>query len=54
VFEDAHVGIEAGLAAGARVFADATTNSRYELGTAHRAVRSLRDIGWQQFTGVFG
>jgi HAD superfamily hydrolase (TIGR01509 family) len=54
VFEDAHVGIEAGLAAGARVIAVATTNSLDELGKAHSAVRSLGDIGWQQFTGVFG
>lgn len=54
VFEDAHVGIEAGLAAGARVIAVATTNPLDDLGKAHLAVRSLADVGWPAFTGVFG
>lgn len=54
VFEDAHVGIEAGLAAGARVIAVATTNPLEELGKAHLAVRSLQQVGWAEFSGVFG
>ena len=54
VFEDAHVGIEAGLAAGARVIAVATTNPLSELGKSHLAVRSLENVGWREFTGVFG
>lgn len=54
VFEDAHVGIEAGLAAGARVIAVATTNSLNELGKAQLAVRSLEQLGWAEVIGVFG
>lgn len=54
VFEDAHVGIEAGLAAGARVIAVATTNPLDDLGKAHLAVQSLAEVGWPAFTGVFG
>lgn len=54
VFEDAHVGIEAGLAAGARVIAVATTNSLADLGKAHLAVQSLAEVSWPAFTGVFG
>lgn len=54
VFEDAHVGIEAGLAAGARVIAVATTNPLDDLGKAHLAVRSLAEVDWPAFTGVFG
>lgn len=53
VFEDAHVGIEAGLAAGARVVAVATTNPLAELGRAHLAVDSLAEIDWKRFTGLF-
>jgi HAD superfamily hydrolase (TIGR01509 family) len=53
VFEDAHVGIEAGLAAGARVIAVATTNTLDALGRAHLAVNSLEEISWQRFSGLF-
>jgi HAD superfamily hydrolase (TIGR01509 family) len=54
VFEDAHVGIEAGLAAGARVIAVATTHPLEDLGRAHLAVRSLEEVRWEDFTAVFG
>jgi HAD superfamily hydrolase (TIGR01509 family) len=53
VFEDAHVGIEAGLAAGARVIAVATTNALDALGRAHLAVNSLDEVSWQRFAGLF-
>ena len=53
VFEDAHVGIEAGLAAGAKVIAVATTNPLESLGKAHLAVASLEDVGWDAFSGLF-
>ncbi len=53
VFEDAHVGIEAGLAAGARVVAVATTNPLSDLGAAHLAVESLEEIDWPRFAGLF-
>ena len=53
VFEDAHVGIEAGLAAGARVIAVATTNPLESLGRAHLAVASLEDVTWPVFSGLF-
>jgi beta-phosphoglucomutase family hydrolase len=53
VFEDAHVGIEAGLAAGARVVAVATTHPLAELGAAHLAVASLAEIDWLRFVGLF-
>lgn len=54
VFEDAHVGIEAGLAAGARVVAVATTNPLEALGRAHLAVRSLEEVRWADFAALFG
>ena len=54
VFEDAHVGIEAGLAAGARVIAVATTHPLEDLGRAHLAVRSLEEVRWEDFTAIFG
>ena len=44
VFEDAHVGIEAGLAAGMKVIAVATTHPIESLGDAHLAVPSLEDV----------
>ena len=44
VFEDAHVGIEAGLAAGMRVIAVATTHPIESLGDAHLAVASLEAV----------
>ena len=53
VFEDAHVGIEAGLAAGARVVAVATTNPLEELGSAHLAVSSLAEIEWRDLEKLF-
>jgi HAD superfamily hydrolase (TIGR01509 family) len=53
VFEDAHVGIEAGLAAGAKVIAVATTNPLESLGEADLAVASLEDIGWDDFSALF-
>jgi len=53
VFEDAHVGIEAGLAAGARVVAVATTNPLEQLGKAHLAVKSLEEIDWKRFLALF-
>jgi len=53
VFEDAHVGIEAGLAAGSKVIAVATTNGIGELGQADAAVQSLEDVSWGLFNGLF-
>lgn len=53
VFEDAHVGIEAGLAAGAKVIAVATTNDITELGKADTAVHSLQQVDWELFSGLF-
>ena len=44
VIEDAHAGLEAGLAAGARVLAVATTHPLASLGKAHRAVESLVSV----------
>lgn len=53
VFEDAHVGIEAGLAAGAKVIAVATTNGISELGAADMAVHSLQEVSWERFSELF-
>lgn len=53
VFEDAHVGIEAGLAAGCKVVAVATTNRREDLGRAQLAVDSLEEIRWRDLTALF-
>jgi beta-phosphoglucomutase family hydrolase len=53
VFEDAHVGIEAGLAAGSRVIAVATTNPLEKLGKADLAVASLEDVDWDNFSALF-
>jgi HAD superfamily hydrolase (TIGR01509 family) len=53
VFEDAHVGIEAGLAAGAKVIAVATTNPIESLVNADLAVASLQDVTWPLFRGLF-
>jgi beta-phosphoglucomutase family hydrolase len=44
VFEDAHVGIAAGLAAGMKVIAVATTHPIESLGDAHLAVTSLEEV----------
>jgi HAD superfamily hydrolase (TIGR01509 family) len=53
VFEDAHVGVEAGLAAGAKVIAVATTHPIESLGRANLAVASLQDVTWPLFRGLF-
>ena len=53
VFEDAHVGIEAGLAAGCKVIAVATTNPIGDLGQAHLAVQSLAEVDWPRFRALF-
>lgn len=53
VFEDALVGIEAGLAAGAKVIAVATTNDIKQLGRADLAVHSLQQVDWELFSGLF-
>jgi len=53
VFEDAHVGIEAGLAAGAKVIAVATTNDIADLGKADIAVESLEQVSWELFSNLF-
>lgn len=52
VFEDAHVGIDAGLAAGCKVIAVATTNPLEKLDKADLAVRSLEDVSWSVFSGL--
>jgi len=52
VFEDAHVGIEAARAAGARVIAVATTNPIEKLGVADAAVASLGEVDWDLFCAV--
>ena len=52
VFEDAHVGIDAGLAAGCKVIAVATTNPLEKLDKADLAVRSLEDVSWPVFSGL--
>lgn len=52
VFEDAHVGIEAGLAAGSKVIAVATTHDISELGRASAAVGSLEEVDWRLFSEV--
>ena len=44
VIEDAHVGIEAGLAAKMKVIAVATTHQIDQLGRAHLAVQSLEQV----------
>jgi HAD superfamily hydrolase (TIGR01509 family) len=53
VFEDAHVGIEAGLAAGSKVIAVATTNEISALERASKAVHSLEEVDWAMFSGLF-
>ena len=44
VIEDAHVGIEAGLAAKMKVIAVATTHQIDQLGRAHLTVKSLEQV----------
>jgi beta-phosphoglucomutase-like phosphatase (HAD superfamily) len=53
VFEDAHVGIAAGRAAGSKVIAVATTHPIEELGMADAAVKSLLEVDWPMITGLF-
>ena len=54
VFEDAHVGIEAGLAAGMRVIAVATTHPIESLGDAHLAVDSLDAVNANTLLELLG
>jgi len=53
VFEDAHVGIAAGRAAGAKVIAVATTHAIDDLGMADTAVNSLLEVDWPMITGLW-
>ena len=53
VFEDALVGIDAGLAAGAKVVAVATTNPLAALDRAHLAVPSLAALRWDDLAELF-
>ena len=53
VFEDAHVGIEAGLAAGMKTVAVATTHPLESLANAHLAVSSLTEINLPKLTALF-
>jgi beta-phosphoglucomutase family hydrolase len=52
VFEDAHVGIEAGLAAGMRVVAVATTHPADSLRRAHRVVGRLDELKIDEVTDL--
>lgn len=52
VFEDAHVGIAAGLAAGMKVIAVATTHPIASLGDAHLAVESLAGVDASTVLGL--
>ena len=54
VFEDAHVGIAAGLAAGMKVIAVATTHPIESLGGAHWAVASLEVVDAKKVTDLLG
>ncbi len=53
VFEDAHVGIDAGLGAGAKVIAVATTHPLESLGEADLAVESLESVDWGVISSLF-
>ncbi|HQU09150.1 MAG: hypothetical protein B7X06_01840 [Verrucomicrobia bacterium 21-51-4] len=48
VFEDAHAGIEAGLAAGMRVVGVATTHEPHTLEGAHRVVHRLTELNFAE------
>ena len=52
VFEDAHVGIEAGLAAGMKVIAVATTHPASSLGDAHLVFDDLRPVNADTVIGL--
>jgi len=54
VLEDAHVGIEAGLAAGCRVLAVATTHPAESLGKAHAVAADLREVTPATLASLFG
>ena len=54
VFEDAHVGIAAGLAAGMKVIGVATTHPIESLGDAHLAVASLEGVTAETLSGLLG
>lgn len=54
VFEDAQVGIQAGLAAGMHVIAVTTTHPASELNAAHLVVDRLNQIQVETFTEWFG
>ncbi len=53
VFEDAHVGIEAGLAGGMKVVAVATTHPPESLTRAHLVVESLEEVDVEKLRGLF-
>jgi HAD superfamily hydrolase (TIGR01509 family) len=53
VFEDAHVGVEAGLAGGMKVIAVATTHPASSLRNAHLVVTTLKDINLEAITAMF-
>ena len=54
VFEDAHVGIEAGNRAGMKVVGVASTHPIESLGEANVAVASLAGFGIDEFRALFG
>jgi HAD superfamily hydrolase (TIGR01509 family) len=54
VFEDAHVGIEAGLAAGMKVIAVSTTHPAETLQDAHLVVGGLDDLSIGKISEVLG
>ena len=54
VIEDAHVGIDAGLAAGCRVLGVGTTHPFESLVRAHRAVPDLRSVTATDLVAMFG
>ena len=53
VFEDAHVGIEAGLAANMQVIAVATTHPVDSLGNAHMVTENLKNIDAEKIMELF-
>ena len=53
VFEDAHVGIEAALAAGMKVIGVATTHPADSLEGAHRVVQRLDELTVEDVAGLF-
>ncbi|MEM9478386.1 MAG: HAD family phosphatase [Verrucomicrobiota bacterium] len=52
VFEDAHVGIKAGLAAGMKVIAVATTHPADSLGDAHLVVETLLEVSVEKIADL--